>query len=206
MKTKKAVQILSGIQTIESVMDALGADKKRAIYHIHRLRKQGYVKTKRLRNNRRVYSISFENRLGGNSYYDIINKYSPIKIATPTVYRIYGKVPSAEETLVYALKTKSFRTILAALALFRRIKDWAAVYRLVKESGIKRQVGALYDLARGMIKVRRMTKRFRKYSLPKDEDGFEYVIPGLRFREFGHIEKIWKVRLPFNKKDLEAYT
>ena len=161
MNTLELYQKLAGIQTAESVRDILHVDKKMAIYYLHRLRKEGYVKTRRQNNNRRVYTISLDNKLGGKSYYDIINQHSPIKISTPIVYKIYGKEPSLEETLVYAIKTKSLRTILASLALFKKMSDWTRLYHLAKENHIERQVGALYDLARKSMKVRRMANKFR---------------------------------------------
>ena len=205
MKTDRLLKKLAGIQTIQSVMDILKLDKKKAIYYLHRLRKQGYVKTRRQSNNRRVYNISLENKLGGKSYYEIINQYSPIKIATPIIYKIYGKEPSLEETLIYAIKTKSFRAVLASLALFKRIDHWTELYNLAKENHIERQVGALYDLARKIMRVRRMTKKFRNNSLPKEGFKFGYVIPELKSKDFKEIEDVWKIYLPFNMKDLEEY-
>jgi len=205
MKTKDILLKLSGIQTIESVMDILNVNKKKAIYYIHRLRKQGYIKTRRQSNNRRVYNISLENRLGGKSYYEIINQHSPIKIAAPVIYKIYGKEPSLEETLVYAIKTKSFRTILASLALFKKINNWVELYALAKENHMERQVGALYDVAHRIMRVRKMTKRFRNNSLPKKEVKFGYVITELKSKDFKEIEEIWKIYLPFNITDLEEY-
>ena len=205
MKAQEILQKLSGIQTIESVMDILKVDKKRAIYYIHRLRRQGYIKTKRQSNNRRVYYISLENKLGDKSYYEIINQHSPIKISTPVIYKIYGKEPSLEETLIYAIKTKSFRTILASLALFKKIDNWTEVHILAKENYIERQVGALYDLARKIMKVRKMSKRFRNISLPKKEYIFRYILPELRSKDFKEIENMWKIYIPFNKEDLEEY-
>ena len=205
MKTINLLKKLEGIQTIETVMDALNVDKDRATYYIYRLRKKGYVKTKRLSNNKRTYSISFENKLGGTSYYEIINKYSPVKIATPEIYKIYGKEPTFEETIIYAIKTKSFRTILAALALFKRIDDWTSLYRLAKKNHIERQVGVLYDVARKVMLTKRMPKRFRHYALPKKEYGWKYIIEQLESDDFKDIEKKWKIHIPFNKKDLEDY-
>ncbi len=205
MEKRELLQKLAGIQTIESVMDILKVDKRMAIYYLHTLRKDGYVKTRRQSNNRRVYNISLDNKLGGKSYYDIINQYSPIKISTPTIYKIYGKEPSLEETLVYAIKTKSLRTILASLALFKKINNWVELYNLAKENHTERLVGALYDLARKTMKVRRMTNKFRSSTLPKEEYKFEYVVPGLRSKDFMRIEEVWKIYLPFNKKDLEEY-
>ncbi len=205
MKTEETLHKLSGIQTIESVMDTLNADKKSAVYYIHRLRKQGYVKTKRLSNNKRVYNISQENKLDGISYYEIINQYSPVKVATPAIYRIYGKEVSLEETLIYAIKTKSHRVILAALALFKKINNWKELHRLAMENHIERQAAALYELARRIMRVRKMSRKFRNNALPKKGSQFEYVIPGLKSKDFREIEELWKIYLPFNKKDLEAY-
>lgn len=205
MEKQELIQKLAGIQTIESIMDILKVTKKKAIYYLVRLRKEGYVKTRRLSNNRRVYNISIENKLGGKSYYEIINQYSPIKIATPVIYKIYGKEPTLEETLIYAIKTKSFRTILASLALFKKIENWVELYNLAKENHIERQVGALYDLARQIMRVRKMTQRFRRSTLSKEEHQFGYVIQELESKDFKEIEKVWRIYLPFNKKDLEEY-
>ena len=205
MRRRELLQKLAGIQTMGSVMDILKVDKRMAIYYIHRLRKEGYVKTKRQSKNRRVYNISLENKLGGKSYYEIINQHSPIKISTPVIYRIYGKEPSLEETLIYAIKTKSIRTILASLALFGKIINWVELYNIAKKNNIERQVGALYDLARQIMKVRKMSPKFRSSTLPKEKYKFEYVVPKLKSRDFTGIEKIWKIYLPFNKKDLEEY-
>ena len=101
-------------------------------------------------------------------------------------------------------KTPKF-FILASLALFKRINNWTKLYRLAKENHIEKQVGALYDLTREIIKVRKMKVRFRNNSLPKKENKFEYIIPKLKSKDFKKIEKLWKVYLPFNKEDLEEY-
>ena len=202
MKTKELLQKLEGIQTIETVMGALNINREKAIYYIYRLRKEGYVKTKYLSNKKRVYNISFENRLKGTSYYEIINKYSPVKISTPKTYMMYGKEPSLEETIIYAIKTQSFRTILASLALFRKIDDWSNLYQLAKKNHIERQVGALYDVARKIMLTRRMTKRFRNSALPKKDIKWRYIVTNLKSDDFKNIQKIWKIYIPFNEKNL----
>ena len=170
-----------------------------------KLRKQGYVKTRRLSNKKRVYQISFSNRLKGYSYIEIINKYSPVKIMTTETYKIYGKEPTFEETLIYAIKTQSLRIILASLVLFKKIEDWGSLYQLAKKNYIERQVGALYDLTRLIMKTRRMTKRFRNNSLPKAHYRYGHIVPSLKSKDFQTIEATWKIYLPFNKKDLEDY-
>lgn len=203
MKTKALLEKLKGIQTIESIMAILHASRQKAIYYIYRLRKKGYVKTKR-QGNKRVYYISFDNKLGGTSYHEIISKHSPVKISSST-YKIHGKEPSLEEVLVYAIKTKSLRTILSSLALFKKIHNWTKLYNLSKQDKIERQVGALYDLARRIMRTRKITKRFLSHSLPKKQDKYVYIIENLSSNDFKDIEKKWKVYLPFNIADLEDY-
>ena len=91
------------------------------------------------------------------------------------------------------------------MALFGKIINWVELYNIAKKNNIERQVGALYDLARQIMKVRKMSPKFRSSTLPKEKYKFEYVVPKLKSRDFTGIEKIWKIYLPFNKKDLEEY-
>ncbi len=205
MKTEQILKTLNGNKTLEMIKTSLGTDTKKAIYLIHRLRKKGYVKTKKLANNKRLYNISIENKLGGISYVDVINNISPMKIWGVNDYKIYGRKPSVEETLVYAIKTKDIRTILASLALYKKINNWPLLYRLSKKENLQRRVGALYDIARTIIKTRKMTKRFRNLSLPKKIDKFEFIIQGFKSKNFQEIEKKWKVYIPLNTADLEDY-
>lgn len=200
------VRRLEGVQTIDSVMSILNVTKSKAVQYIHQLRKCGYIKTHKRSDQTRIYNISLRNKLKGISYYEIINLNSPIKVSPPNDYKVYGREPSIEETIVFAIKTKSLRTILASLALFRKVTDWSELYHLSKPNRIERQVGALYDLTRLILKkVKHMPKRFIKNSHPKGDYPFEYTIPGLQSKDFQKIEKKWRVYLPFNKADLGEY-
>lgn len=205
MKTDELLQKLEGIQSVESVMNILNIKRTTAIKLVSMLKKKGYVKTKQTNKKKRIYYISRLNSIGGKSYYDIINNISPIKISESEIYKIYGREPSLEETLVYAIKTKKLRAIMASLALFKYIKDWKLLLGLAKKNKVEREVGALYDLARKIIRTRRMSKRFRQSSLPSKEDKYIYIIEGLKSKDFKKIERLWKVHLPFNKADLEEY-
>src|SRR3989344_8903934 len=117
MNMQEIINKLSGIQTIESIKSSLGIDKSKAIYIVYQLRKKGYVITKQDSNNTRIYFIARENLLGGTSYLDILNKYSPIKLFSSEVYKVYGREISIEETIIYAVKTRKVRYILSSLAL-----------------------------------------------------------------------------------------
>ena len=202
---KELLKKLKGVQTMPSVMSNLKAGKQKAIYYIHRLRKYGYVKTKKTSENKRIYYISFENKLKGASYADIINKYSPIKVSSLEDYKIYGKQPSPEEALVYAVKSRDFRLLLASLSLFRKIANWPRLYKLLKSNNLKRQAGALYDTAQRVMRTRKMAKRFRKNILPEKKERYEFIIERLKSEDFKDIEKLWRVYVPFNKEDLNAY-
>ncbi len=208
MKLRGLLKRLEGVQTIDSVMNILGVDRQKAIYYVHRLRKAGFVKTSYTGTKKRVYRISHENMLGGRGYYDIINEYSPMKLAVSETHRIYGRDVSLEETLVFAIESGRIRVILASLSLFGKISDWKLLYSISKEKGAERKAGALYDLSRKLkIRVRRMDGRIRRLMLPSESDGFQYIIPGIKTKEeeYKEIEKSWKVYLPFNRSDLEAY-
>ncbi len=205
VKTEALLKKLEGVQTVQSVMLLLKVSRKKAIQLVYQLRKKGYVKTGRRSDGTRVYSISFENRMKGTSYYDIINKHSPFKVAASEVYTVHGRRPSLEEALVFAVKTRSLRTIIASLALFQKIEEWSRLYRFAKQARILRHIGALYDVSRRIMRTRKMTKRFRNNSLPKKNDKFEYLVDKLKSNDFPDIEKKWKIYVPFNMGDLEGY-
>ncbi len=205
MKIEELIRKTEGVQTMSSIMALLKVNKKKATYLVYRLRKQGYVKTKRLKEGIRVYDIAFENKLKGFSYYEMINKISPIKISAPSIYRVYGKQPTYEEVLIFAIKTKSLRTILAALVLFKKIDNWTELYHLGKINHIERQIGALYDLTRKIVRTRRMSKQFRNNALPKRKYPYAFLVDGIKSKDFKKIEKQWRIHIPFNKTDLRVY-
>lgn len=205
MDVNKIVEKLEGIHMIESVASTLKMKKSTAIKVISLVRKEGYVKTKQTSKKKRVYYISRLNKIGGKSYYDILNEHSPVKLSESEVYKVYGREPSLEETLIYAIKTKNIRVILSALALFKHIHNWSLLYELAKKNQAERKVGVLYDLARKYMRTRRMNKVFRRNVLPKKESKYSYIIEGLQSKDFKEIEETWKVYVPFNASDLENY-
>lgn len=206
VKMKDLVRKLSGIQTIESIRSRLKIDRNKAIYLVYRLRKKGYVLTKQDSDNSRIYFISKENVWGGKSYVDILNEHSPIKLSSSEVYKIYGRDISIEETIVYAIKTHSLRYILSSLALFKRINNWSELYRLAKKNNIVREIGALYTLVEvNFPKIKKINKKFLNLALPTNKGEFRYIIQNLRSKDFYPIEKMWRIYIPFNKRDLAEY-
>ena len=205
MNLIELLNAIEGIQTIESIMITLQVDKKKAIYYVYKLRKEGYVKTRLASNKIRIYHIYKKNKLGGKSYFEVINQYSPIKLSESSFYKIYGREPSLEETLIFAIKTKKIRVIVASLSLFRKINNWTLLGKLAKENNLERSVGALYDLSRKIMRTRRMSQQLRKSLLPSKNAKFTEIIPRFKSKDFMEIEKVWKIRIPLNKADLEDY-
>lgn len=205
MKTEQLLDELNGIYTLELVKSKLNVDSKKAIYLISRLRKKGYVKTRQNPDNKRVYYISKKVARPSYSFIDILNENSPQKLNYYDDYIVHNKKPTLEEVLLYAIKSKDIRKIISCIGLFKKINNWPLLYNLSKKENLQRQVGALYDVARTILKTRKMTKRFRNLSLPKKTDKFEHIKDKYNSKHYQEIEKKWKVYIPLNIADLEDY-
>lgn len=203
MRKEKIVKEIEGLQTINSICKILNIKRKTAINYIYELRKEGYVTTSRGARGTRMYRISmlkgFEE--GNPGLIETINKYSRIKLVEPYRHVIHGKKLSIEEALIESIKTRDFRTILASLELFRYARDWSLLNKLAKKEKLSKQVGALYELARKFIRVRRIDKRTEK-SLLKSRAGARFIIPHMKSKDFQAIERKWHVFLPFNRADM----
>lgn len=201
-------KILEGLQTVSSIAKKLGITKRTAVNYISKLRKEGFLKNYMGGSKVRIYIIDPLKRKerGYPGIYEIINKNSRIGLITNVKYRVYGKPLSFEEVIVEAAKTNDYRVILASLDLFRKIKNWSKLKDFAIKNKAGRKIGALYDIARKFIRVRRMDLRTRKALLNSRIDN-KYIIKNLRGKkgDFNDVEKVWGVYIPFNKADLMRY-
>ena len=208
-KYEKLAESIQGIYTLESLANRLKIDRLKAIYVIHRLRKLGFVKTNYGARKKRIYYVSLRNKQKGISYTEKINEVSPsasYAIVSSDPYYIHGREPTYEEALMYAIKQRDIRYIIASLALFRKISDWSLLYRLAKKENLIREVVALYEIARKVVrKVRRMPRRFLNLAKKGKTNNFRYIIDRFSSDDFEDIEKRWKVYIPLNRADLEEY-
>lgn len=203
MKRDELLWTLDGLHTVETVMDQLHLTKQSTINLLSRLKKEGYVTIWSGRGRKkRIYKITtITQRPRVPGMWDIINKYSPNFQPRPwydhQVHGTYGP----EEALIDALPTQSFRIILASLRLFAHITNWPKLYRLAKEKDCWQKVGALYDVARLVLRVRKMPelyhqkKRWIRDVLFRKEDE-------TKEKRFYAIEQFWNVPIPFRKGDL----
>ena len=108
--------------------------------------------------------------------------------------------------LIYAIKQRDIRYLIASLALFRKIRNWSNLYKLAKKENLIREVAALYDIARLIIpKIRRMPKKFKNLAMPKKSGKYKYIVKQFSSKDFKGIEKKWKIFIPLNNVDLEDY-
>ncbi len=208
-KYDKLAESLEGFYTLETLADRLKIGRPKATYIIHRLRKLGFVKTTYGAGKKRLYNISLSNRQKGTSYTEKINEAlsnPAIKIMPSEIHYVYGRVPSYEEALIYAIKQKSVRYLIASLALFRKISDWSLLYKLAKQEDLVREVAALYEIARKVLKkLKKMPKRFSNLAKKRKTANFSYIIDKFDSNDFKDIEKKWKVYIPLNRADLFEY-
>ena len=193
-KYNKLAESLEGLYTLETLCERLRINRIKAIYIIHRLRKLGFVKTFYTEGKRRLYSISLRNKQKGISYTERINEVSPVQLASSNPYYIHGRIPSHEEALIYAIKQRDVRHLIASLALFRKISNWSLLYNLAKKEGLINEIVALYELSRKIVKkVRRMPKRFLNLAKKRKAKKFSYIIKHFSSDDFKDIERKWKI-------------
>ncbi|MBS3105275.1 hypothetical protein J4234_03405 [Candidatus Woesearchaeota archaeon] len=197
---------LEGLQTVDSIAKILDIDRRTAVNYVWMLRKKGFVETVYGKRKIRMYKISplKPNKFGYSGLYEYLNKNSKIKIYAPYTNRIYDHEPTPEEMVVKAVKTGDLRTVLSSLALFNKVKNWQRLSQIARKELIGRKIGALYDAARTVIRVRKMDKKTRKALLRSNIDN-NFIVKNARTKDLKQIEKEWNVYLPFNKADLEAY-
>ena len=206
MKSIEIAKRLEGLNTLEMAREKLNVKKSTAIKMLSLLRKEGFVETSGGGKKPRLYKIS-PIRVAGKEHlgiYDIINKYSKVKLWEPYKHKVMDRKLTVEEAIPMAIKEGNFRLALASLGLFNFVKDWSKLRYFVKKYYARKEVGALYDVARSYMKTRKMDERIRK-SLLKGKIRKRFIIKHAKSKDFKDIGKLWNVYIPFNKADLERY-
>ena len=206
MKGIELAKKLEGLNTLEMAREKLNVKKSTAIKILSLLRKEGFVETSGGGKKPRLYKIS-PLRIASKEHlglYDIINKYSKVKLWEPYKHKVMDRELTIEEAIPMAIKQKEFRLTLASLGLFGFVKDWAKLNYFAKKYDAKKEVGALYDVARSYMKTRKMDERTRK-SLLKGKIRKRFIINHAKSKDFKDLGKLWNVYIPFNKADLTRY-
>lgn len=198
MENIELLKKLQGLQTIETASEALNLSRQATLNLLSRLKKEGYVTTTGGGTQKRLYKITVrKQRKRDPGMFDILNKYSPMKLNPWYDHQVHG-IYTPEDVLIDAIKTKSFRAILASLRLFNHITDWKKLYGLAKQNDCWQEIGALYDLAKKNFKVKRMPKQYA----PARFKGKKYILRKYENNDFKDIGEKWNVGIPFRKGDL----
>jgi len=200
MDQEEVLRKIEGLQTIETVAESLNIKKQSALNLISKLKKQGYVATSGGRQQKRLYKITArKQRKRDLGMFDIINRYSPMKLAPWYDHQVHGHY-GPEEALIDAIQTQSFRVILASLRLFNHITDWPKLYKLAKEKECWQKVGALYDVARLYFRINTMPLRYQNQKFIKKQ----YIIKRYNTTEkmYNSIKNKWNVEIPLQAGDI----
>lgn len=202
MVSLELLRKIEGKQTVETVSEILGINRQSTINLLSKLRKEGYIAVSGGGRQKRIYDITRRKKREKEyqGMFDILNKYAKNKIAPPFIHEPHNKY-GVENALIDLLELNDLRIPINMLPLFNHIKNWSLVSSLAKKQGVRRKIGALYDAARTVTKVRKMPENMRKSFLKSnDKAGFTRSSG-----DFPEIESVWNVKIPFNKKDLEVY-
>lgn len=200
-KTLQLLKQIEGLQTVELVAQTLGLTQQSALNLLSKLKKQRYVTVSGGGRQKRLYRITTTKQLPRDpGMFDIINKYSPMKINPWYDHQVHGEY-TPEDALIDALQTESFRLILASMHLFRHITNWPKLYRLAKQKDCWQKVGALYDVARLFMRVTKMPERYREWHFIHRT----LFIRQYRTEEpqFVPIDKKWGISIPFRLGDIQ---
>ncbi len=200
---EETLLLLQGKHTVETIMHALSISMQAAINLVSKLKKEGYATTSGGGRQKRIYTITPYRQVKQErpGTFDIINRYSKIKLV-PQFRHVPHSKYREEDALIDAVKTRSFRTVLASLALFRHIKDWSYLHKLAKESMLEAETGMLYDIARKTILTKRMPEKMYK-ALLKKRPRKKRLLTQSESDDFKEISKKWNIWVPFSKKDME---
>ncbi|MBI5871492.1 Rrf2 family transcriptional regulator [archaeon] len=206
LKLQRLAKSLEGLHMVGTICKKLNISKRTAVNYTSKLRKAGYLKTTRGYGGVRMYKISpvKTKEVGSMGLYETINRYSKVKLVTHEKYRIHGHKLSIEEALVKAIQEGEYRTVLAALGLFQHIKNWKELNKLAKKTMMGRKIGALYDTAKIVMRVKKMDLRTRR-SLLDSKVKNRYIVYPIKSKNLKDIQEKWRVYVPFNKADLMRY-
>lgn len=193
---------IEGKHTAETLCETLGITRQSAINLVSKLKKEGYAKVSGGGRQKRIYTIS--TKLFPDKKYegmfDILNRHSKEKIMPPFDHFPHTRY-KVENAIIDLIEFDDIRILTNMLPLFNHVTDWKLLYNLSKKREVQRKIGALYDISRAFLKVRKMPLKIRKLLLKsKSKSDFQRSS-----KDFKDYEKIWLVKIPFNKKDLEAY-
>lgn len=109
---------------------------------------------------KRIYTISKLSFKKTNGFYDIVNKYSKIKLIPQFNHFVHGRY-TIEEAIIDGLKIGDSRTLEATAYLFKHVKNWTKLFNLAKNENLAKELQDLHKIARKKFKCRKLPLRYQ---------------------------------------------
>jgi predicted transcriptional regulator len=154
---------MKGLFTLELIQEKRKITRQSAINYISKLKKKGLVVTKGGGKQPRIYKIYEKPIEKENGMYEIINKYTPIKLYNDIKHITYGKKTTIEQTIVDCINKNDSRHSLAAVFLLNHIKNWKKLKNLIIQNNLEKKFSLLYELGLKNIKVKKIPKNLQNH-------------------------------------------
>jgi len=192
------IKLIEGKQTLETISKRLNLTKNSAANLVSKLKKQGYLKRSGGGKQPRIYTISLKTSTQlKDGMFDILNKYSPIKLIPPFIHKVRGNY-RIEDAIIDLIRLNNIRVLAGVTYLFNKIADWA--YLRKKAIGIEARLGALYDFTRTIRKTKKMPNNIKSAMLKKRPKEIDYWIIK---KDPNSIEKKWNTTVPLRGEDFD---
>jgi hypothetical protein len=153
------MEFTEGTFTIETLANALNLTRGSTINYISKLKKANLVMVSGGGRQKKIYKIRSLPFIKTNGFYDLVNKYSKIKLVPKFNHIVHGSY-SIEKAIIDGLFIGDARTLEATSYLFKQVKNWPRLMNLAKKFHKSDEVRKLYEKARANFKCRKMPKRY----------------------------------------------
>ncbi len=154
------MKVNEGKYTVETFAKKQNITRESALNKLSKLKKQGYVHISGGGSQKRIYTVFKKPHIAQNGFYQIINKYSPVKLYPAFEHYTYGNY-TVEHAIVDGIRINDARTKEAISHLFRHIKSWKRLFDLAKKKKIINKLHEQYGYARKITRCKTMPKRYR---------------------------------------------
>lgn len=149
-----------GKYTVETFSKKYKLTRQSTLNLFSKLKKQHFLTVSGGGKQKRIYTITKTKTHPSNGFYDLINKYSPIKLVPQYKHYVQGNY-SIEKAIIDGINIGDARTLEATKYLFRHITNWKNLFFLAKKNDLINKIGPLYQQARKTVKkCRKMPLRY----------------------------------------------
>ena len=155
------MDIKPGKYTVETFARERNLSRQTAINLLSKLKKKGLARATGGGKQVRIYTITRKPEKETNGFYDIVNRYSPIKLTPSFQHYTHGRY-TVEHAIIDGLRMNDARTIDAIMHLFRHVTSWKRLMSLAKKQGLQKELLRSYNHAKNKTRVKSMPRRYQR--------------------------------------------